>query len=63
MKSKSVLSVADERDIALVVDKTIERGSMTEDQVLALGVSRESYQRNSAAIAARIRSSEMQFTP
>jgi hypothetical protein len=61
MKSKQSSTSADEADIKLMVDKTIERGSMTEEQVLTLGISRESYLRNAAAVAARVRASGHEF--
>ncbi len=61
MNTRTKLSAADEHDIRLVVDTTIERGSMTEAQVMSLGISRESYLRNSAEIAARIRARNVQF--
>ncbi|CAN7429050.1 hypothetical protein LJR251_002729 [Rhizobium rhizogenes] len=61
MQAYTKPSAADERDIKLVVDTTIERGSMTEAQVLALGVSRESYLRNGPEIAARLRARNIQF--
>lgn len=51
----------DERDIDLVVAKTIERGSMSDEQALALGISPESLARNRNKIAARIRASSMEF--
>jgi hypothetical protein len=61
MKNRQHLASTDETDIKLMVDKTIERGSMTEEQVLALGVSRESYLRNAPAVAARVRASGHEF--
>jgi hypothetical protein len=53
--SKSKISAADQIDIKLVVNATVERGSMTENQILALGISRESYVRNIPHIAAELR--------
>ncbi len=58
--SKIKISAADQSDIKLVVNTTVERGSMTEGQILALGVSRESYLRNLPHIAAELRARNIQ---
>jgi hypothetical protein len=53
----------DEHDIKLIVEATVERGTMTEAQAIALGVSRESVLRNGEEIAARLRARSMNFAP
>ncbi|MBB3608636.1 hypothetical protein [Rhizobium sp. BK602] len=60
MKSKTA-TAEDKRDIELAVSKTLELGSMSDEQVLALGISPESLARNRNAIAAAIRASGMHF--
>ncbi|NTG74503.1 hypothetical protein G6M02_14345 [Agrobacterium rhizogenes] len=63
MPADTSLSIDDERDIELIVEATIERGSITEAQAIALGVSRESFTRNGEKIAARIRARSVHFAP
>ena len=60
MKTK-VVTAEDKRDIKLAVDKILELGSMSDEQILDLGISAESLARNRNAIAAGIRASGMQF--
>ncbi len=57
----STASTEDKRDIKLAVDKIVERGSMSDEQILDLGISPESLARNRHAIAAGVRASGMQF--
>ncbi|MFT4162738.1 hypothetical protein [Shinella sp.] len=60
MKTKTA-STEDKRDIKLAIDKIVELGSMSDEQILDLGISPESLARNRSAIAAGVRASGMQF--
>ncbi|WP_412064013.1 hypothetical protein [Rhizobium sp. SYY.PMSO] len=60
MKTKTA-STEDKRDIKLAIDKIVELGSMSDEQILDLGISPESLARNRHAIAAGVRASGMQF--
>lgn len=60
MKTK-IVTAEDKRDIKLAVDKILELGSMSDEQIHDLGISPESLARNRNAIAAGIRASGMQF--
>ncbi len=55
MKSKSEISAADARDIKFMFDLVVERGAMTETQMLHAGVKPESLIRNAPAVAAMVR--------
>lgn len=61
MKPKSDTAAADARDIQLMVKLTLERGSLTKEQVLKAGISEESFHRNFAAVAAAVRAADMEF--
>ncbi|NTG20030.1 hypothetical protein G6L00_06180 [Agrobacterium rhizogenes] len=61
MKTKSETTATDARDIQLMVKLTLERGSMTKEQVLNAGISEASFIRNSAAVAASVRAANMEF--
>lgn len=61
MKTKAAVSPKDASDIKLAVDKTLELGSTSDEQLLALGISPESLARNRNAIAAGIRASGIEF--
>ncbi len=60
MKTK-IVTTEDKRDIKLAVDKILELGSMSDDQITDLGITPESLARNRNAIAAGVRASGMQF--
>ncbi|MDJ1632699.1 hypothetical protein [Rhizobium rhizogenes] len=55
MKAKSEISAADARDIKFMFDLVVERGCMTEAQMLHAGVRQESLIRNGPAVAAMVR--------
>jgi hypothetical protein len=61
MKTKSETTATDARDIQLMVKLTLERGSMTKEQVLNAGISEASFIRNSPAVAASVRAANMEF--
>ena len=60
MKTK-IVTAEDKRDIKLAVDKILELGSMSDDQITDLGITPESLARNRNAIASSVRASGMQF--
>lgn len=57
----SIATADDKRDIKLAIAKIVELGSMSDEQILDLGISPESLARNRGAIAAGVRASGMQF--
>ncbi|QRM36970.1 hypothetical protein F3X89_03860 [Rhizobium rhizogenes] len=61
MKTKSETTATDARDIQLMVKLTLERGSMTKEQVLNAGISEASFIRNAPAVAASVRAANMEF--
>lgn len=61
MKATPDTAVADASDIQLMVKLTLERGSLTKEQVLKAGVSEASFARNFEAVAATVRAANMEF--
>lgn len=61
MKPKTDTAAADALDIQLMIKLTLERASLTKEQALNAGISEASFIRNSAAVAAGVRSANMEF--
>ncbi len=61
MKTKTDTSATDASDIQLMVKLTLERGSLTKEQVLKAGISEASFHRNFEAVAASVRAANMEF--
>ena len=61
MKATPNTSATDASDVQLMVKLTLERGSLTKEQVLKAGISEASFNRNFEAVAAGVRAANMEF--